>query len=161
MISTADLNLYDCSTAVIEVPRAGGGVLVDTGPAPTAGPGSKSVSIGAASAIEVPWTVDSAWKAYLLRLADEPIGRTVATFWERVQRTERGLPPPTALRSEDGSMHLAWDRDVHHLDVDLRADGTFEWFYRNRLTDELDGTDEERVAGVPEVFAARLRLLAG
>jgi hypothetical protein len=87
----------------------------------------------------------------------------VSTFWLSARQATGSLllPPPTALPSEDGSTHLVWGGDRHHLSVDLYPDGSFEWFYRDRLTDAFDGTDEERAAGMPEAFARRLRLVAG
>ncbi len=157
MISTADLVMQDHRTGVLVVPRAE--------EAAEAGPPAQQVVSTTQQMREVfavNWTVDDAWFGYLAQFANRHLARAVATFFQNARALGGAalLPVPTAIPSEDGSMHLAWDREQHHLDVDLFPDGSFEWFYRNRLTDELDGTDESRVFGMPDALARRIRLIA-
>ena len=106
------------------------------------------------------WTIEDAWRAHLDRMTDRTLSAAIGAFWINAQQAVGTLPVPMAIPSEDGSMHLAWDRDEHHLDVDLHGDGTYEWFYSNRITDELDGTDEDRVSGMPADLASRFRIIA-
>lgn len=157
MISTAELVMQDHRTGVVSVPYAQ--EAAQTGP-----PAQRAVSTpqDMKEVFAVTWTVEDAWYGYLAQFSNRHLARAVATFYQNARAVGGAapLPVPTALPSEDGSMHLAWDRDQHHLDVDLFPDGSFEWFYRNRLTDELDGTDEGRVLGMPEALARRLRLIA-
>lgn len=48
---------------------------------------------------------------------------------------------PGICRGPDGQLVLGWDRDEHHLEVELFPGKPAEIFYRNRLTNELWGVD--------------------
>jgi hypothetical protein len=97
------------------------------------------------------------WATYIAAMGCQTLSRQLESFWRRALAASGGkLRPPIALPQEDGSVHLAWDNGPLHLEVDLFQDGTIEWFYRNRKTNELDGTDDERASGLPEALAARL-----
>lgn len=111
---------------------------------------------------EAPWSPDDPWGAYLSQLADQSLAARVSVFWRAAEAAvgPMTLPAPMAIPSGEGGAHLAWDAEQHHIEVDLFSDGSFDWFYRNRLTDEIDGTREDRASGMPEDLARRIRLVA-
>lgn len=150
MTSTADW-LWDYRTSVLRTPHA-----QETEVRPSPSTHTTQVSTFR-EVFGLEWSPADAWAAYLDRLPDRQLAKSVVAFW-REAKPLGPLPVPTAIPFE-GSMHLAWDHGQHHLDVDLFPDGTFEWFYRNRSTNELDGTDESRATGMPEAFARRVRLV--
>ena len=42
-------------------------------------------------------------------------------------------------------MCLYWDRDEHHFNIDVEKDGSFEWFYMNKETGFIAGSEDERL----------------
>lgn len=78
------------------------------------------------------------WDALILRLAPSP--------W----------PLPLTQMTATGNVQLAWDTGRHYVEVDILPDGTQEWFYRDRKTNVLDGTDEPE-AGVSSMFVDKVR----
>jgi len=38
--------------------------------------------------------------------------------------------------------YLAWDLGPHHMEIELHDDGKFEWFYKNRETNQLAGSED-------------------
>lgn len=50
-------------------------------------------------------------------------------------------PPPAFIVTESGESHVYWQSDNKIVDVDIKSDKC-HWFYRDRITDEIDGTEE-------------------
>ena len=79
----------------------------------------------------------SEWMAYLSKLKEKPeyvvLAPRIEELWEWISRK---LWAPEATPTDDGFL-LIWDRDEHHLQVELFHDGLFDWFYRNRDTDAV------------------------
>lgn len=51
------------------------------------------------------------------------------------------LGRPSLHTLDNGTSMLVWDRDHHHLEVTVGLDGSTDWFYRNRLSnDTLSGS---------------------
>jgi hypothetical protein len=77
----------------------------------------------------------SEWVSYLESLKEKPeyaaLAPRVEEFWTWISKD---LWAPEATPTDDGFL-LTWDRDEHHLQVELFRDGTYDWFYRNRDTD--------------------------
>jgi hypothetical protein len=68
-------------------------------------------------------------------------------FWFRLDRINPLLPPPQAAFSDDEKiLQFTWDRNEHHLDIDIVNDpekgGTIDWFYRNRTTGKTDSGEQ-------------------
>jgi hypothetical protein len=103
------------------------------------------------------------WDAYLTKMVAKygDVGRNLNSMW--LYAKTLNAPIPVATPSDDKDrFHLSWDREEHHLDVDvygIGADGLqqWEWFYRNRKTDELDGDEKSGTDG----FEARMKLITG
>jgi len=51
------------------------------------------------------------------------------------------MPIPAACTGPDGQMLYSWDRDRHHLELEIIPGNPAEFFYRDRLTRELWGED--------------------
>ena len=55
------------------------------------------------------------------------------------------LPPPAATICGGSPPHsmifCSWDRDEHHLELEIYDNGVGEWFYRNRHTAKFWGDD--------------------
>ncbi len=77
------------------------------------------------------------WMAYLSKLKEKPeyaaLAPRVEDFWHWAS-TE--LWAPEATPTDEGFL-LAWDRDEHHLQVELFQNGSYDWFYRNRDDDTV------------------------
>jgi hypothetical protein len=62
--------------------------------------------------------------------------------WRAILEASRfRMPVPAACTGPDGQMFYSWDRDRHHLELEITADRPSEFFYRDRETDELWGED--------------------
>jgi hypothetical protein len=46
---------------------------------------------------------------------------------------------PSICRLND-KLQIVWDLNEHHLEIDVFS-LNFDWFYRNRITENLDGED--------------------
>lgn len=99
------------------------------------------------------------WRAYLARMTDRALADAVDGFVGRVR--DVGLQSePSAMPLEDGSMHLAWDSGPHHFDVDVHPDSSFDWFYLDRSTNALAGTEDERETRMTDDLVRCLRMVA-
>lgn len=47
---------------------------------------------------------------------------------------------PQMVLSEDGRVFMQWDKDDHHLEIEMPADKQAEVFYQNRRTGDFWGT---------------------
>jgi len=79
----------------------------------------------------------SDWLAYLTKLKERPeyaaLAPRIEEFWHWISEK---LWAPEATPTDDGFL-LVWDRDEHHLQVELFQDGSYDWFYRNRDSDTV------------------------
>lgn len=109
---------------------------------------------------------ESEWLKFLFGLVDagyvsESQVSHVRAFWEELKnRIGRPLRLPITMPAGDGSIQLAWSTKEHYLDIDMFADGSYEWFYRNRFTDELDGTENERCTALSAPLLALIDRVA-
>jgi hypothetical protein len=105
--------------------------------------------------------------AYLGRLQRDAV-ITEATFmkagmaWSSIVLTTRKpLPPADVAPGDDGSVLISWDRDEHHLEIEVfPGDGPNELFYGNRATDETWSCDLDRANSLPRAAQAKIKLLA-
>jgi len=107
---------------------------------------------------------DRPWRRYMESLK-QPAGSFSATqvqavfrFWQSARQALGKLVSlPLTQPTVDGAIQLAWEKGQHYLQVDIYPDSMVEWFYRNRDTNELDGTDEQRVSGLAQPLLARMK----
>ncbi|MCU1282454.1 MAG: hypothetical protein JWM53_6000 [bacterium] len=57
---------------------------------------------------------------------------------------------PVTQPATDEAVQLYWDTGDKYLEIDIYSDGTLHWFAKNRTTGDRDGTDDDRVRGVPK-----------
>ncbi len=89
-----------------------------------------------------PPMIDLAWSAWIaLRDATSPT-----------------LPIPDACPGPDGELLYTWDREEHHFEAEVFPSGAVEFFYRNRLTDELWEHDGMIDDPIPESVIAKMSL---
>jgi hypothetical protein len=67
------------------------------------------------------------------------------------------LGVPDACSGPDGQLLYTWDRGRHHLEVELVPGGPDEFFYRDRESGWIAGTDRDPGGPLP---AAALDLIA-
>ena len=68
--------------------------------------------------------------------------RLVCGFWQELRSSFRGaFPVPQASPTPDLGLLMLWDRDRHHLEVEIYEDGTYDWFYRDRETESYLGDE--------------------
>lgn len=108
-----------------------------------------------------------------LRSLEQPIGRfapahieTIEKLWDRLRMAFPTLPFPVTGPTADGvTIQMSWDlgrrnaagRPIHHIDVDVLANGMYEWFYRNRHSGALDGS-EDPIYDLPPLFFTAMEL---
>jgi hypothetical protein len=89
-----------------------------------------------------------AWSVYLQSLA-APRGpltpveaMRVRRFWQLIRREAPGLPTPHALARVDGYFGMTWDSSKCHLEIELFAAATYEWFFVDHESGETDGEED-------------------
>jgi hypothetical protein len=98
------------------------------------------------------------WLAYLEGLC-EPSGDLARGLWQLLCDSLGWAPVPQAGPLPDGGFQFVWDRDEHHLEIDVLPERRMEWFYRNRRTGQVAG-DEIAAHSLPEAVRNYLALLA-
>ena len=63
-------------------------------------------------------------------------------------------PPIPATETHNGGIFMSWD--AGHLVLNMIVDGGWDWFFKNRLTGEVDGSDDLE-PWVPSEFYKRLK----
>jgi hypothetical protein len=103
------------------------------------------------------------WRDFLGTLPDTvspPLAAAIRATWEAIARTAPGAALPGVLPSGDGGARLTWDSGRYRFDVDVRPGGDTEWFFRDRVTSESDGTEGEGEATLPARAIELLRRFA-
>ncbi len=70
----------------------------------------------------------------------------------------RRLPVPDACPGPEGQLLYTWDREEHHLELEIFPDGRGELFYRNRKSGELWDLEYMVEDFIPAVIFGKLRL---
>lgn len=87
------------------------------------------------------------WLAYIHNLSRETglprvFEDLVIEFWDQLtEKTHRVVPIPVAGPTPQDSFMLSWNRGRHHFEVEVFSEGRFEWFYRDRKTDQFEGAE--------------------
>jgi hypothetical protein len=111
------------------------------------------------------------WEDYLIGLSKPQGGfeafhiDMVRKIWANICfRLGAGFPLPLAQPTgEGGTLQLAWDNGIHYVEAEVHPNGTMDWFYRNRATNEVDGTEDPMPIQptLPEALLERLSLVLG
>ncbi len=108
---------------------------------------------------------ECAWENYLKSFgaSDGPAkGRmleTVHMIWQQIKERIANSPLPITQPTAEGAIQLAWDSGGKYLDVDVLPQGGVHWYFRDRVTNEVLGTDEDPVETLPPTFFDKLRQL--
>lgn len=90
-------------------------------------------------------TAQAAWIAWIAWLA----------VW---QTSGEKMPIPSACTGPDGVMFYSWDKDRHHLELEIFPDKDAEFFYRDRETGEFWGEEYKICGSLPNELAQYLPL---
>ncbi len=107
------------------------------------------------------------WQAYLKSIT-EPLGSVgsqllgrVLGLWESLRRRlGPDCPLPITQPMGDGAIQLAWDNGQKYLDVEVLPDGNLHWYFRDRETGEVLGTEDESIQKLTPEFFSKLAELA-
>jgi len=110
--------------------------------------------------------VDRPWQTYLDTIT-HPNGEfgpahvaEVKRLWESL-RQDLGyrLPLPLTQPTNDGSIQLAWDAGRFYVEIDVRPSGELEWFFRDRVSNELAGTEDDAISELSPELLHKLSLV--
>lgn len=103
------------------------------------------------------------WNDYLNNIVDQDATTIIKALWEQAVEIvkPKTLMAPSAAPLEDGHYIyiLAWDNEEHHVEIEITNNGGLDWFYRNRKTDELAGS-EDPIKEMNEGLMLALKLVA-
>jgi hypothetical protein len=75
------------------------------------------------------------WESYLSKLEKTTsVAAEARKVWSHLKSR---LWAPEASPTDDGDFIMVWDRGPHHLQVRIVSRGLYDWFYRNRETNEV------------------------
>lgn len=116
-----------------------------------------------ATAVQI--TVDERWQAYLESLAGRNLtsGDVAAAgkrMWAMLRRIVPTLSVPDASPTNQGGLLISWDLVGEHLEIEILADLSYEWFYRERANDLSADGDQPSTETIPGDLLARLRQFA-
>ncbi|MBF0547748.1 MAG: hypothetical protein HQM08_25135 [Candidatus Riflebacteria bacterium] len=106
---------------------------------------------------------DTEWRSFLWKL-QKPEGlfeeeqiRAIINLWDFLnQQFSFPLPLPLTQPTVNGNIQLAWDAGRFYLEIEVRKDCKLEWFFRDRDTNQLDGTEDEPESTVSQPLFERL-----
>lgn len=107
------------------------------------------------------------WTAFLSQL-EGPVGldprhaQAVRRAWNDL-RAALGpkLPLPRAEGGDGGQLKFAWSGEKFYAGLEIHADDTHEWFYRDRHLDRADGTRGPARGAPAHAFLAFLKFATG
>lgn len=83
-----------------------------------------------------------------------------AKAWHLIWVASGGkMPVPAACTGPDGEMSYSWDRDRHHLELEIIPGKPAEFFYRDRETEQLWGEDYNIGDPLSDEAIAKVKLL--
>jgi len=97
--------------------------------------------------------LSNAWDEYRSSLTTKgllsaPRGAQLETMWQAISRNVAFAPAPQAALAEDGTFVMSWDRGQHHLEIEMLANGSFEWFYMDSGGSSREGEEEQPVGAI-------------
>ena len=88
---------------------------------------------------------------------DEAHVKHVVRVWEALKEYfSEKLPLPLAQSTGEGNIQLAWDLGQFYLEIEVQRDFGLEWFFRDRGTNELDGTEDGPIFSLSNSLISRL-----
>lgn len=73
-------------------------------------------------------------------------------FWCNLLKQLPNVPllPGVVDGEEESSLLLVWDIGEHKLDVEVLPNGSIFWFFINRTTKQVEGTDDKPIITIPK-----------
>jgi hypothetical protein len=104
------------------------------------------------------------WEGYLRRLAvpEGPLSvdraEQVRALWAALEkRVGPRLRPPHAGPLQNDGFAMSWDNGRHHFEIEVSADGTFDWFYMDRDSNVRHGEEDQSLGTLSPGLIAQLR----
>jgi hypothetical protein len=103
-------------------------------------------------------------REYLRNLTTQEIGlsdqhaREVRRFWEFLNFVMDDLMLPIALPGGELGFSFVWNSKEVNITIEIGQDGTFDWFFRDKLSDEILGTENEHLPCLPPELCRKLYL---
>ncbi|HKH44800.1 MAG TPA: hypothetical protein VKM72_09065 [Thermoanaerobaculia bacterium] len=103
------------------------------------------------------------WESFLRSLAApqgplSPVRATqVLELWQSLERSWGEIPPPHAAATEAGGFSMTWDRGRHHFEIEVLTDGTYDWFYMDRDSQDRAGAEAVPLNSCGPEMSAYLR----
>jgi hypothetical protein len=115
--------------------------------------------------VELAADAERQWLHYLRNLpqsgAVSPfIAASAEQLWRDIQPATGRLPVPDAVATANGGILLAWDRDDHHIEIELMPSGSYDWLYRNRRTGVYAGGEDLALQALAPELLSQLMLTA-
>lgn len=89
--------------------------------------------------------------AVLNSCVPDQVARLARAVWDRIKGNVPGiLRVPLLDLREEGGVLLTWEQGVHHLDVEIASDGSLDFFYLNRETNEAWDVEASLEKRIPE-----------
>lgn len=90
------------------------------------------------------------WTRYLSQMtARGKLSRAVTeaalALWGFMQLHVPGIEVPHAGPTQDGGLLMVWDKGRHHFELEVSPSGRYDWFYRDRQTDNYWGAEDRTV----------------
>lgn len=79
--------------------------------------------------------------------------------WKEIERSLSFLPPPIVSTVENAQVMLSWDKNEHHLIIEIFPDKSVELFYSNRNTHSPWEYDSTVGASLPIEIVERIKAL--
>lgn len=106
------------------------------------------------------------WDRFLQSLAAPQGGfpparaKQIRELWQILERTGESIRPPYAAVTAAGGLSMTWDGGSHHFEIEVLPDGTYDWFYMDRHSEDRAGA-EALPLGLygPEMFSYLRRTL--
>lgn len=67
------------------------------------------------------------------------------------------LSPPYATVTEPGGLVMTWDSGPHHFEIEILAEGRYDWFYLDRSSGERLGEENLFLGTDSSEMTSRLR----
>ena len=97
------------------------------------------------------------WNNYLANLNKPPVNLSfsfaekVKLVWQNLcQQVGKQLRPPVADHYGELGFLFSWNSEKYCIEIAIEPDGTFEWFYRDRVSGAYYGSNDERLSDAPE-----------
>lgn len=101
------------------------------------------------------------WVTYLKAIDERQVAAALAVktangIWKAIARSSSTILPPNARLTEDSGLRLSWNREGRYVEILIRPDGTYEWFYTD-TSDAYDGDEDLSVSAPIDQLLAHLR----